>query len=81
MFIFFNMLYILNVFRAEVMHVLKNCAFTGIWSFFAAADVLGIRLLSVYPTYGGGTVRQDLHRVIEPAITATDSGKCLQKVL
>ena len=55
-----------NLFREEVVSVLQNARYTGMWSFYAAASILGITVSSVYPQFGAGTVREHLHRTLMP---------------
>ena len=48
------------------MRTVKNSEYTGIWHLHALASVLGIKIGSVYPEYGGFTVRRFLHRICVP---------------
>jgi hypothetical protein len=40
------------------------------WPFQAVVSVLQVPLMSVYPEYGGQTVRQDLHGQFQPRVSA-----------
>ena len=53
-------------FRKEVMTVLQNSQYNGIWSLHAAAAAPLVTVRSIYPEYAGATVRQYLDRLTLP---------------
>lgn len=50
----------------EIEGIVKPASLMGIWQVHAISNVLGCRFLSVYPQYGGHTVRLHLHRWAHP---------------
>lgn len=58
----------------EIMNIKTMNQWMGIWQLSSAANILGRPVVSVYPTYGGHTVRADLNRVFLPNRTYS----CLQ---
>ncbi|WAR05488.1 hypothetical protein MAR_020857, partial [Mya arenaria] len=55
-------------FRAEIMNICNSGRYMGIWQEAALANVLNRQVVSVYPMYGGQTVRNFLHRTFEPVV-------------
>ena len=55
-----------RIFRAEVLGLCRSGVFMGIWQIAALASILERDVLSVYPLYGGKTVRSDLNRRFIP---------------
>lgn len=55
-----------NLYRKEVMNTVKNGIYSTMWHIHAVASILGAKVMSVYPQYGGFTVRKLLHRAVEP---------------
>lgn len=53
-----------KLYRREVQHVTKPGTYMGMWQMQAVASVLQTSLQSVYPEYGGYTVRPHYHRVL-----------------
>jgi hypothetical protein len=58
-----------QIFMEEIMKMRHEGAYMGIWQIAAAANVLHRPVVSVYPLYGGHTVRKDLNRVFLPTNT------------
>lgn len=56
------------LYEKEVLDVVRDSAYMGIWQMFALASVLGCELHSIYPNKGNATVRKDLHRVLLPRV-------------
>ena len=55
-----------QVYRAEVMKVIKEGAYMGIWQMFALASVMGRPIISSYPIDRSINVYPDLNRTILP---------------
>ena len=53
-------------FRNEVMNTMKDGSYSGILQVWGMANALETPISSVYPTYGGATVREDLHTEFNP---------------
>ena len=54
------------LFEKEVETALKDGAYSGMWHLAAYATVLQRKIQSVYPQYGGYTVRKEFHIMLEP---------------
>lgn len=52
--------------RNEVIFIIESGEYMGIWQIHAVASILNIQIKSIFPTYGGATVRQHLNREITP---------------
>lgn len=63
-----------RVYRRELQDAVKDGSYMGIWQLHALASVLGCKLFSVYPMYGGHTVRSFLHRLLYPREKISASG-------
>lgn len=57
-----------SILREETKQVLKMNESMGIWHLFALSDVLGCRIVSVYPELGGKLPRMVLGRNISPLV-------------
>ena len=55
-----------SVLCKEIESIVKSGAYMGIWQIHALASIFNCKLLSIYPKYGGATVRQHLHRWVVP---------------
>lgn len=55
-----------RIYRAEVLSLCQSGSYMGIWQVAAISNVLQTKVFSVYPKYGGQTVRKDLHRTFQP---------------
>ena len=55
-----------RIFRAEVLDLCRSGRYMGAWQMAALANVLKTDVVSVYPLYGGKTMRNDLHRRFTP---------------
>jgi len=55
-----------RIFRAEVIDLCQSGRYMGAWQMSALANVLKTAVVSVYPLYGGKTIRDDLHRRFPP---------------
>jgi len=55
-----------RIYEKEVFSVRKAGSYMGVWQLSALANVLGRPVRSVYPVYGGQTVRKDLNRTFLP---------------
>ena len=62
---------ITSVYETEVLKVAKEGAWMGVWQLHALAAVLKYPVYSVYPEYGGQTVRCNLNRKMMPACEST----------
>lgn len=51
------------------MYCFKRGSYNSMFAILGMSSVVGAPIVSIYPTYGGGTVRQDLHRIVEPRIS------------
>ncbi|XP_048780302.2 uncharacterized protein LOC125683312 [Ostrea edulis] len=68
---FFNdeiltLLAVQRIFEKEAFAVKKSGSFMGAWQIAALANVLGRPIRSIYPLYGGQTVRKYLNRTFLP---------------
>ncbi|WAR25842.1 LOW QUALITY PROTEIN: VRTN-like protein, partial [Mya arenaria] len=57
-----------RIFRAEIMNICNSGRYMGIWQVAALANFLNRQVVSVYPMYGGQTIRNFLHRTFEPEV-------------
>ncbi|KAK6174428.1 hypothetical protein SNE40_017706 [Patella caerulea] len=64
-----------ETFIKETMSVRKAGSFMGIWQLHALSNILKRSVISVYPKYGGFTVRKHLNRKILPTIEVSSSSK------
>lgn len=48
------------------MKTVKNSEYSSMWHLHGLASVLGVQVVSIYPTYGGFTVRGLLNRTCVP---------------
>ncbi|XP_062592666.1 uncharacterized protein LOC134254137 [Saccostrea cucullata] len=55
-----------RIYRAEVLGLCSKNSYMGIWQIAALSNNLNTVIISVYPEYGGSTVRIDLHRKFIP---------------
>lgn len=55
-----------RIFRAEVLDLCRSGQYMGAWQMAALANVLKTEVVSVYPMYGGKTMRNNLHRRFPP---------------
>lgn len=55
-----------RIFRAEVLGICSSGKYMGMWQIAALANILQTVVVSVYPLYGGRTVRNDCHRKFLP---------------
>ena len=53
-------------YRKKVESLIKDGKYCGMWQIHGLGYVLGTRIYSVYPDYGGRTVRNDLNRLVIP---------------
>ena len=63
-----NIVYvILSLFyRKEVLATAVDATYAGMWQIHAMASVLRCDIISIYPEFGGATVRKELNRRILP---------------
>ncbi|KAK7109352.1 uncharacterized protein [Littorina saxatilis] len=59
-----------RIFEEEVLHIAKPSTYMGVWQMYAMTSVLGVPIYSVYPKYGGFTVREQVHQLILPRTCA-----------
>ena len=59
---------IAEIYRMEVEQILQQSTYMGVWQLYAASDVLGLPLVSVYPKMGNPNVRTEIHRLILPEV-------------
>ena len=57
-----------RLFEEEVMAIRSEGSYMGVWQLASLANILGRPVMSVYPLYGGKTVRSDLHRIFYPQV-------------
>lgn len=55
-----------RIFEKEVFSIRKSGTYMGAWQMAALANVLNRPVRSVYPLYGGQTVRKELNRTFFP---------------
>ena len=55
-----------SVYEQEVMGLTRNGCYMGIWQLFAAANILGHPVRSVFPLRGSETFRRDFNRICLP---------------
>ena len=55
----------------EIMETVKDSRYSSMWHIHGLATVLGTRIQSVYPEFGGFTVRKYLNRPIAPRTSKT----------
>ena len=55
-----------NLYRREVLTLIKDGTYMGAWQMASLATILGRVVNSVYPNYAAETVRKDLHRIFRP---------------
>nr|XP_022298158.1 vertnin-like [Crassostrea virginica] len=65
-----------RIYEAEQLKIIHNSCYMGIWQIFSLASVLQHRVISVYPSYGGQIVRQDLNRQVQPRKFRNDQDEC-----
>ena len=51
-----------QLYKREVMDIMTDGAYMGIWQIFQAANILKRPICSVHPWIGNPNVREDLHR-------------------
>ena len=56
-----------TVYEQEIMGLTRNGSYMGIWQLFAAANVLGHPVRSVFPLRGSESFRRDFNRMCLPA--------------
>ncbi|XP_033759192.1 uncharacterized protein LOC117341455, partial [Pecten maximus] len=64
-------------FRQYVKSVLQTNSFSGMWSIFGLASVIGVPIFSIYPSYGGHNVRRHLHRKVIPRVFRQDNSRLI----
>ena len=57
-----------TIFEKEVLEIRKSGAYMGLWQIACLANILKCPVVSVVPTYGTNTVREDMHRAFYPFI-------------
>ena len=62
-----------EVYEKEVLKIVKNGAYMGIWQVLALSNVLQLPVFSVYPHLGNTFIRTDLHRLILPRVCAEEN--------
>ena len=62
-----------EVYEKEVLKIVKNGAYMGIWQVLALSNVLQLPVFSVYPHLGNTIIRTDLHRLILPRVCAEEN--------
>ena len=65
---FNNIICTLNNFRLEAQYTVKDGTYTCIVHMHCLASVLGVELMSIYPEFGGFTVRPLLNRLCVPRV-------------
>ncbi|WAR13822.1 LOW QUALITY PROTEIN: VRTN-like protein [Mya arenaria] len=55
-----------RVIQAEVLRLCRSGTYMGIWQVAALSNIIQTDVVSVYPRYGGQTVRNDLNRTFVP---------------
>ena len=55
-----------QIFEAEVCKAAVPGSYMGIWQVHAVASILQTEMQSLYPEYGGQSVRKDLHKTLLP---------------
>ncbi|KAK7110403.1 hypothetical protein V1264_014286 [Littorina saxatilis] len=55
-----------NIFQLELRDIFKAGTYMGMWQVLALTSVLQHPILSIYPEYGGYTVRPHLHKLCTP---------------
>jgi hypothetical protein len=55
-----------DIYEYEVLSIIDEGTYMGIWQLHAFTSVVQCFVQSIYPTYGGGTVRRDLHKLLTP---------------
>ncbi|XP_060555894.1 variable charge X-linked protein 3B-like [Ruditapes philippinarum] len=55
-----------RLFQEEVLSLCHSGSYMGIWQVAALSNILQTDVVSVYPRYGGQTVRSDLNRTFVP---------------
>jgi hypothetical protein len=63
------------VFEREVLSAVEGGTYMGAWQMHAVASVLGAEVFSVYPEYGGHTVRHLLNKKLSPRSKIVSSAK------
>jgi len=68
-----------SIYRAEILSILKPRIYLGSFQIFALANVLRMKIYSVYPELGNKLVRKHLNRKIPPRLPelSTDTAKIL----
>ena len=61
-----------EVYNKVVQNTSKMGEYMGLWHMAALASILRRPVISVYPTYGGHTVRNDLQRTFLPRIATSE---------
>ena len=56
-----------TVYEHEIMGITRNGSYMGIWQLFAAANVIGHPIRSVFPLRGSESFRRDFNRMCLPA--------------
>lgn len=55
-----------KLYEDEVMSIIESGSYMGIWQIHAIATIIKSKLKSIFPIYGGATVREHLNRLISP---------------
>ncbi|KAL8616788.1 hypothetical protein ACOMHN_017825 [Nucella lapillus] len=63
------------VFEREVLAAVEGGTYMGAWQMHAVASILGAEVFSVYPEYGGHTVRHLLNKKLSPRSKIVSSAK------
>ena len=53
-----------RLYKREVMDIMNDGTYVGIWQIFQAANIVKRPICSVHPPIGNLNVRQDLHRIV-----------------
>ena len=53
----------------EIEEISKPAWYMGVWEIHAVASVIQRKIQSIYPLYGGATVREHLHRMVVPRLS------------
>jgi hypothetical protein len=58
----------MSVYRSEAAATAKSGNFGTMWNLHALSSVIGCNIYSIYPEYGGFTVRPHANRLVVPRI-------------
>ncbi|XP_070178222.1 vertnin-like [Littorina saxatilis] len=64
-----------RIYEAEIFDACRPGTYMGFWQMLAVSSVLQVSLWSVYPQYGGYTVRHHLHQIITPRTAPMEAGQ------